>query len=710
MHRQIYPVLITCGVLVATAVCLRPQLTEELLAIAQAETGYDNPLRESAGSSPPLDALDTNPARGPGAYGSPSMGYPNNPRGPDRSFSPIQPAPAYFDRSASNTRYGSTGGRRYGPPQGNAYPAPGGGPAADIPASFRSQTQSTPGRPFPSRYGGSSTYYGSPSRTYQPPVATAPNSPMAQPADFGHSMPSVPSPEPRSPGAAPSGLPEPAQAGSGDLPAGGPNGPQPSAWSRDAQQEPVDTTADLTGPEAARWNPTPPAYGRAAPEFSGSRPAAPGFSDVGPSGTGPARFPHRPTPPPSATSDAAPPYRSSAAPTNPYSQGQSRLADRRRQGELPSGVAVPSRSQNPAGFQGDRAPGREPSRYANRAPEVDPPAGPSQQPDRGRQPAGQAKPCTGAQILARVGSDVILASEVLPLVNEALRQNKDRVPEHQLEALRRKLVQQRLVSLIQTKLIYQDAVRSIPEEGLPHIQEQLSEEFEKTELPKMMERAGASSRQDLEQKLRSLGTSIQREKKSFSERILAAQWMQEQIDRDQEITHAQMLAYYEEHLSEFETPARARWQELAVRFSEYPSRAAAREALARMGNQVIDGASFAEVAKAQSDGPTAESGGQRDWTNKGSLRNKDIDRAIFSLPVGKLSPIIEDDRGLHIVRVVEREEARRKPFVEAQVEIKEKIRQERIRKQHEAYTEKLRKQIPVWTIFEDPDAEIALGE
>ena len=43
-----------------------------------------------------------------------------------------------------------------------------------------------------------------------------------------------------------------------------------------------------------------------------------------------------------------------------------------------------------------------------------------------------------------------------------------------------------------------------------------------------------------------------------------------------------------------------------------------------------------------------------------------------------MSQPIEDDKGFHIVRVVERTEAGRKPFLEAQVEIREKLREESI--------------------------------
>jgi parvulin-like peptidyl-prolyl isomerase len=119
-----------------------------------------------------------------------------------------------------------------------------------------------------------------------------------------------------------------------------------------------------------------------------------------------------------------------------------------------------------------------------------------------------------------------------------------------------------------------------------------------------------------------------------------------------------------------------------------------------MGNQVRAGAAFGEVARAMSDGPTASDGGTRNWTHKGSLVCEELDRALFGLPVGQLSPIIESADGLHIIRVIERDPGGRVPFVEAQAEIRPKLRQQRASERLQNYIAGLRQEIPVWTVFD----------
>ena len=123
-----------------------------------------------------------------------------------------------------------------------------------------------------------------------------------------------------------------------------------------------------------------------------------------------------------------------------------------------------------------------------------------------------------------------------------------------------------------------------------------------------------------------------------------------------------------------------------------------------MGNDVIRGAAFAEVAKSRSDGPTAANGGVWPWTTQGSLVSQQIERAIFALPVASLSRILEEETEMHIVRVVERQGATHAPFEEAQAQIRKKLMKHREKEAQDAFINQIRKGIHVWTIY-DNEAE-----
>ena len=80
------------------------------------------------------------------------------------------------------------------------------------------------------------------------------------------------------------------------------------------------------------------------------------------------------------------------------------------------------------------------------------------------------------------------------------------------------------------------------------------------------------------------------------------------IKGDDEITHEELVQWYQSHLPNSKLAAAA-LEELMVRIDKYRSKTDAYAAIACMGNQVLAGKPLAQVAKAQSDGPTAEQGG-----------------------------------------------------------------------------------------------------
>ena len=523
-----------------------------------------------------------------------------------------------------------------------------------------------------------------------------------------------------------------------------PPSPTADAWRRPGPAVAVDPpaiTAPITVVAPPAVNPLPPIPRTAAVATVPAAGNPPAASDIAkpavPEPAQPVRVAQVPRTPVAALPSPA----ASPAPTVPSPQPATSPAGIpwRMPGDLPN-LETPARpaevvSRTPPSSPAPAAsPQRQPS-AAQRAvaydarPTPQPMAVaslPPVQPPVGVQPAAVAEPTQHtaravlyerAEAMARVGTDVILASDVTMGLDElrakALEDLRSktggREPADQVEAIDKQLkamVQKRLEHKIEIAIVCQHAMRTLPAENVTKIREAIGREFEKREVPEMMKKAGVASRRDLDEQMQAAGLSLDSRKQEFIDQVFAQEWMRQQVKPDDEISHAQMLAYYQAHLAEFERPPRSRWEQLTVRISKYPSRAEAYKALIDLGNQVLRGKPLAEVAKASSDGPTAGNGGARDWTGRGSLTSTVLERAIFGLPIGELSPVLEEENYLHIIRVVERDGGQRKPFLEAQVDIQEKIRKHRENDAREAYLIKLRQQIPVWTIF-DSDAAMA---
>ena len=318
------------------------------------------------------------------------------------------------------------------------------------------------------------------------------------------------------------------------------------------------------------------------------------------------------------------------------------------------------------------------------------------------------------KIIAWVGDQSIQSGDIMPTIDQMLAPvlakmspEEIRSQQAQIDEQKQKLLQQSLGNSIETKLLYLDFLRSLPDEKrkeiLPNITKRAEEQFYEKQLPDALKRAKLESAIELDLELRKFGSSLAAQRRMFVERILGQSVLGQKIEYEPEVTHQEILDYYREHTADYERPARARWEKLTVRFDRFQSKVEAWAALAQMGNEVLRGAPLEAVARRSSQDPDAQEGGYHDWTTHGSLASDVLNQAIFSQPVGKLSERLEDQRGFHIVRVIEREDAGRVPFVDAQVDIKESIRKQKIRKQISDYVTKLRSEIPVWTIFDEQE-------
>jgi hypothetical protein len=321
-----------------------------------------------------------------------------------------------------------------------------------------------------------------------------------------------------------------------------------------------------------------------------------------------------------------------------------------------------------------------------------------------------AKPIEGSQIIARIEDQTVLASDVLWQVNQMIAMNtRGPVPPAQLAEVQQMLMRRMVLQLIDTKLLFGAFKRNVPPEALPNIQKQLAEPFEKIQVPRLTEMFKVKDRVELEAALAKSGGSIKVVQQQFFEKEVAGEWLRQKAGKPKPISHEEMLAYYQDHLKEYEYPAQAKWEELMVRFDKCKSRDEAWQKLADMGNEVwkqvaanpgVRGAVFATVAKAKSDGFTAADGGLQDWTTLGSLKCEEMNAAIADLQLGQMSDGIESELGFHIIRVLERKAAGRTSFIDAQAKIRETLEAEQKDALLTAELSKLRKTARVWTVWD----------
>lgn len=91
-------------------------------------------------------------------------------------------------------------------------------------------------------------------------------------------------------------------------------------------------------------------------------------------------------------------------------------------------------------------------------------------------------------------------------------------------------------------------------------------------------------------------------------------------------------------------------------------------------------ASFAEVAKKNSDDPgSKERGGDLDYFGRGAM-TPPFDEAVFALKPGELSGIVETDFGFHIIQLVDARGGKTKPFEQVRAQIEDDFRKQEAQK------------------------------
>lgn len=336
-------------------------------------------------------------------------------------------------------------------------------------------------------------------------------------------------------------------------------------------------------------------------------------------------------------------------------------------------------------------------------------------------------PTDPAAVVAVVGQSPILLGEIKPKVDaridDVLKKANQHVPEEQIHFARVQMTRGLLAQTIQSRMMREsfllDQVGTQAadkrREADETMQAKARQMFFETEMPELMEQYDVKTARDLDAKLREKGTSLPVRQREFIDAMLGHLFIRTKVDKDPSVSLAEILRYYQSHKEDYQHKARARWEQLTVRFDRFPSRKEAYDAIWEMGREAFFGGSMRAVAKEKSQEPFASTGGVHDWTNQGSLASDVLDEQIFSLPADAMSQIIEDQEGYHIIRVLEREAAGMTPLAEVQDDIRGIIRDRKIAEAQKEVLKSVQQKVPVWSLFPDdvagarplPDAMVA---
>ena len=208
---------------------------------------------------------------------------------------------------------------------------------------------------------------------------------------------------------------------------------------------------------------------------------------------------------------------------------------------------------------------------------------------------------------------------------------------------------------------------------------------------------GDGTRAGLERRLKSFGATIREVREKAREKIDVDVLLMEHCDRRVFITPRQVYEYYEANKEKWTSPEQISLQLLLVRKDAGKDTSAIVRDLAKM-LEGADESVFSRIARENTEGPNASTGGKIGTIDRGSLRSE-FQAALKDAETGTVAGPVETPEGFYFLRVAARIPAVEKPFREVAESIRQELFRAEVEKLRTEYRKKLLRQAVVRYYF-----------
>ncbi len=295
------------------------------------------------------------------------------------------------------------------------------------------------------------------------------------------------------------------------------------------------------------------------------------------------------------------------------------------------------------------------------------------------------------EIVARINSSIITRSDLQKAKDQAVAESKEkdqaeRGPKREEDVLR---------DLIDQQLLVQKAV----DLGITGDTELIKR------LDEIRKSMNLDSMEDLEKAATAQGVSYEDFKQNLRNSITTQAVIGREVGSHIQITKEEISQFYEAHKSELERPEQVTLSEILVApvkpdpnakdatpADPTPEQIASAEKRANdLLAQIKGGAKFEDVAKKNSDGPTASQGGDLGEFRKGMLA-KELEDKTFAMKSGEITDVIRTRQGFVILKVTDHTSAGVPPLKDVENQVQEAIYLKKLQPALRAYLTKLREE------------------
>jgi peptidyl-prolyl cis-trans isomerase SurA len=174
------------------------------------------------------------------------------------------------------------------------------------------------------------------------------------------------------------------------------------------------------------------------------------------------------------------------------------------------------------------------------------------------------------------------------------------------------------------------------------------------------------------------------------ERMIVQAMRGKNVKRDLIASPAKIEAYYKEHRDSFTAKEQVKLRMIMIPAHANDGNASAQKAMAEeILGKLAGGAEFDRMAQIYSEDSSRELGGDWGWIERKTLAGP-LEKVAFSLPVGKVSNIIEFSGNFYLLRVEDKRGGATRSLPSVRDEIEKKLLQEEAQKLQEKWLASLR--------------------
>jgi peptidyl-prolyl cis-trans isomerase SurA len=179
-------------------------------------------------------------------------------------------------------------------------------------------------------------------------------------------------------------------------------------------------------------------------------------------------------------------------------------------------------------------------------------------------------------------------------------------------------------------------------------------------------------------------------KKMEMERIIVQAMRSKNVKKQEVASPSKIEQYYKEHRDEFTAKQEVKLRMIMIPSHASDGNASSQKAMAEeiMG-KLAGGAEFDRMAQIYSEDSSRDLGGDWGWIERKTLAPP-LERVAFSLPVGKVSNIVEFNNNYYILKVEEKRGGSTRSLAEVRDEIEKKLLQAEAQDLQEKWIQSLR--------------------